>query len=63
MSQVKIKVIGVGCGSGNAINHMINEDMINVDFIVANTDKQALDNSSVPNKIQLGINIADHKWT
>jgi len=63
MNQIKIKVIGVGGGSGNAINHMINEDMINVDFIVANTDKQALDNSSVPNKIQLGINTADGKST
>jgi len=63
MNQVKIKVIGVGGGSGNAINHMINEDMTNVDFIVANTDNQALDNLSVPNKIQLGINILDGKST
>ncbi|MDE1192913.1 MAG: cell division protein FtsZ [Arachidicoccus sp.] len=49
-----IKVIGVGGGGGNAVNHMFSQKIDNVDFIICNTDAQALDNSAIPNKIQLG---------
>ena len=50
----KIKVIGVGGGGGNAVNRMINEKVQGVDFIVANTDLQALNASKAQTKIQLG---------
>ena len=49
-----IKVIGVGGGGSNAVNHMYELGIKDVDFIVCNTDRQALDASSVPTKIQLG---------
>lgn len=49
-----IKVIGVGGGGGNAVNHMFRLGIKGVDFIICNTDKQALEKSPVPNKIQLG---------
>ena len=49
-----IKVIGVGGGGSNAVNHMFKQGIKGVDFIVCNTDKQALDISPVPNRIQLG---------
>lgn len=49
-----IKVIGVGGGGGNAVNHMYRQGIIGVNFVVSNTDQQALDISPVPNKIQLG---------
>ena len=49
-----IKVIGVGGGGRNAVNHMFRQGIKGVDFIVCNTDKQALEKSPVPNKIQLG---------
>ena len=49
-----IKVIGVGGGGSNAINHMFKQGIKGVDFIVCNTDSQALQSSPVPNKIQLG---------
>ncbi len=49
-----IKVLGFGGGGGNAVNHMYGQTIQNVDFIVCNTDAQALAQSSVPNKIQLG---------
>jgi cell division protein FtsZ len=49
-----IKVLGFGGGGGNAVNHMYNQSIQNVDFIVCNTDAQALAISPVPNKIQLG---------
>ena len=49
-----IKVIGVGGGGSNAVNHMYELGIKDVDFIVCNTDIQALDMSSVPTKIQLG---------
>ncbi|MEA1952796.1 MAG: cell division protein FtsZ [Campylobacterota bacterium] len=52
----KIKAIGVGGGGGNMINHMINEGIIDIDLIVANTDSQALSSSLAPFKMQLGIN-------
>jgi cell division protein FtsZ len=54
-----IKVIGVGGGGSNAINHMFKQGIKGVDFIVCNTDSQALQNSPVPNKIQLGINLTE----
>ena len=54
-----IKVIGVGGGGSNAINHMFRQGIKGVDFIVCNTDSQALENSSVPNKIQLGVNLTE----
>ncbi|WP_026977049.1 cell division protein FtsZ [Flavobacterium tegetincola] len=54
-----IKVIGVGGGGSNAINHMFKQGIKGVDFIVCNTDAQALAVSSVPNKIQLGVNLTE----
>ena len=54
-----IKVIGVGGGGSNAVNHMYNLGIKGVDFIVCNTDKQALDISSVPFKIQLGASLTE----
>ncbi|GAM09505.1 cell division protein FtsZ [Geobacter sp. OR-1] len=52
--NAKIKVIGVGGGGGNAVNTMISQKMHGVDFIVANTDAQALRTNLAPTKIQLG---------
>lgn len=49
-----IKVIGVGGGGGNAVNHMYNEGIHDVNYIVCNTDNKALTDSPVPNKLQLG---------
>lgn len=49
-----IKVIGVGGGGNNAVNHMYKQDIRNVSFVVVNTDRQALRNSPVPVKIQIG---------
>lgn len=54
-----MKVMGVGGGGSNAVNHMFQQGITGVDFIVCNTDSQALDKSPVPNKIQLGINITE----
>jgi len=54
-----IKVIGVGGGGSNAINHMFQAGINGVDFIVCNTDSQALENSPVPNKIQLGVSLTE----
>jgi cell division protein FtsZ len=54
-----IKVIGVGGGGSNAINHMFQSGINGVDFVVCNTDSQALENSPVPNKIQLGISLTE----
>ena len=56
ISPNKIKVIGVGGGGNNAINHMYNLGARDVSFIVANTDRQALANSPVPTKVLLGPN-------
>ncbi|MBQ8672356.1 MAG: cell division protein FtsZ [Alphaproteobacteria bacterium] len=53
----RIAVIGVGGGGGNAVNNMISQKLEGVDFIVANTDAQALAHSLAPKKIQLGLNI------
>ncbi|MCK5677356.1 MAG: cell division protein FtsZ [Flavobacteriaceae bacterium] len=54
-----IKVIGVGGGGSNAVNHMFKKGIKGVDFVVCNTDAQALHNSSVPNKIQLGASLTE----
>ncbi|GGW37327.1 cell division protein FtsZ [Arenibacter certesii] len=54
-----IKVIGVGGGGSNAINHMFQAGINGVDFIICNTDSQALDNSPVPHKIQLGVSLTE----
>ena len=54
-----IKVIGVGGGGSNAINHMFNQGIKGLDFVICNTDAQALNNSGVPNKIQLGIHLTE----
>ncbi len=54
-----IKVIGVGGGGSNAINHMFKQGIKGVDFVICNTDAQALNSSGVPNKIQLGLHITE----
>tara|TARA_R110001592_G_scaffold72390_3_gene221130 strand:- start:9963 stop:11990 length:2028 start_codon:yes stop_codon:yes gene_type:complete len=54
-----IKVIGVGGGGSNAVNHMYAAGINGVDFVVCNTDSQALENSPVPNKIQLGLSLTE----
>ena len=52
-----IKVIGVGGGGSNAVNHMYKQEIRGVDFVICNTDAQALENSPIPNKIQLGASL------
>ncbi|MFD1768265.1 cell division protein FtsZ [Sphingobacterium suaedae] len=54
-----IKVIGVGGGGGNAVNHMYKQGISGVDFIVCNTDAQALELSPIPNKVQLGVSLTE----
>ncbi len=54
-----IKVIGVGGGGSNAINHMFRQGIKGVDFVICNTDAQALENSPVPVKIQLGVSLTE----
>ena len=54
-----IKVIGVGGGGSNAINHMFSQGINGVDFVICNTDSQALESSPVPNKIQLGVTLTE----
>lgn len=54
-----IKVIGVGGGGGNAVNHMYNQGIVGVDFIICNTDAQALELSPIPNKVQLGASLTE----
>ncbi len=54
-----IKVIGVGGGGSNAVNFMYNQGIKGVDFVVCNTDRQALDISPVPFKIQLGTTLTE----
>ena len=54
-----IKVIGVGGGGSNAVNYMYHKGIKGVDFVVCNTDQQALDDSPVPTKIQLGVSVTE----
>jgi len=54
-----IKVIGVGGGGSNAVNHMYKQGIVGVDFAICNTDNQAMDLSPVPSKIQLGPNLTE----
>jgi cell division protein FtsZ len=54
-----IKVIGVGGGGGNAVNHMYKQGISGVDFIICNTDAQALELSPIPNKVQLGASLTE----
>lgn len=56
-----IKVIGVGGGGSNAVNYMYKQGIKGVDFIVCNTDSQALDSSPVPIKVQLGATLTEGK--
>lgn len=49
-----IKVVGVGGGGGNAVNHMYRQGIHDVTFVVCNTDKKALSDSPVPTRLQLG---------
>ncbi|HSU27522.1 MAG TPA: hypothetical protein VLJ68_04015 [Chitinophagaceae bacterium] len=49
-----LKVIGVGGGGGNAVNYMFNQQIDGVNFIICNTDAQALSSSRIPNRVQLG---------
>ncbi|MEM1216557.1 MAG: cell division protein FtsZ, partial [Bacteroidota bacterium] len=54
-----IKVIGVGGGGSNAVNHMYKQGIVGVDFAICNTDNQAMEQSPVPTKIQLGPNLTE----
>jgi len=54
-----IKVIGVGGGGSNAVNHMYNQGIKDVEFVICNTDVQALKSSPVPTKLQIGVNLTD----
>ena len=54
-----MKVMGIGGGGSNAVNYMYKQGINGVDFIVCNTDSQALEESPVPNKIQLGVNLTE----
>ena len=54
-----IKVIGVGGGGSNAVNHMFNMGIVGVDFAICNTDNQAMEQSKIPTKIQLGPNLTE----
>ncbi len=54
-----IKVIGVGGGGSNAVNHMLKGGITGVDFVICNTDAQALENSDVPIKVQLGRSLTE----
>ncbi|MBC6611793.1 cell division protein FtsZ [Hymenobacter sp. BT507] len=54
-----IKVIGVGGGGSNAVNHMFNQGIKDVEFVICNTDKQALASSTVPNRLQIGLDLTE----
>src|SRR6185503_3199342 len=54
-----IKVIGVGGGGSNAVNHMFRQGIKGVEFLVCNTDAQALEISPVPTKIRLGLSLTE----
>ena len=55
----QIKVMGIGGGGSNAVNYMFEHGIKGVDFVICNTDAQALEASPVPNKIQLGIDLTN----
>lgn len=57
--SAKIKVIGIGGAGGNAINNMVDSNLLGVEFIAANTDAQALDISKAPTKIQIGSKLTE----
>ncbi len=59
VSPTIIKVIGVGGGGGNAVEYMYSKGICDVDFVVCNTDAQILENSPVPVKIQLGVELTE----
>ncbi|CAN5891478.1 hypothetical protein BH24BAC1_BH24BAC1_17560 [soil metagenome] len=58
-SKSIIKVIGVGGGGSNAVNHMYGQGIKDVEFVVCNTDAQALKSSTVPHKLQIGANLTE----
>ena len=58
-STSEIKVVGVGGGGGNAVNHMFKEGIRDVDFIICNTDSQALETSLVQSRVQLGASLTE----
>ena len=55
----QIKVMGIGGGGSNAVNYMFENGITGVDFVICNTDSQALEASPVPIKIQLGANLTE----
>ncbi|WP_133273605.1 cell division protein FtsZ [Hymenobacter radiodurans] len=58
-SKSIIKVIGVGGGGSNAVNHMFSQGIKDVEFVICNTDKQALHSSTVPTKLQIGVDLTE----
>ena len=58
-SRSIIKVIGVGGGGSNAVKHMHKQGIKDVEFIICNTDRQALESSNVPNKLQIGVDLTE----
>ncbi|HPG21077.1 MAG TPA: hypothetical protein PLG58_10830, partial [Flexilinea sp.] len=54
-----IKVIGVGGGGGNAVNHMFKHGIRDVDFVICNTDAQAMEASAIRNRVQLGASLTE----
>ena len=58
-----IKVIGIGGGGSNAVNHMFSQNIEGVNFIICNTDAQAIAQSKVPNKVQLGPHLNPRAWS
>ena len=57
--SAEIKVVGVGGGGGNAVNHMFNQGIRDVDFIICNTDSQALETSPIQSRVQLGASLTE----
>ena len=55
----KIKVIGVGGGGGNAVNHMYEQGIRDVDFVICNTDAQAMESSPIQTRVQLGASLTE----
>ena len=58
-SRSIIKVVGVGGGGSNAVKHMHKQGIKDVEFIICNTDRQALESSTVPNKLQIGVDLTE----